>query len=53
MWVNPDQSAYRAAERLIGTFPVDVREFCERQKKKLKNTLDTAGVVRESALIWS
>jgi hypothetical protein len=28
-----------------------VLEFSERQKKKLKKTLDTAGVVRDSALI--
>ena len=28
-----------------------VLEFSERQKKKLKKTLDTAGVVRDTALI--
>jgi len=28
-----------------------VLEFSERQKKKLKKTLDTAGVVRDTAFI--
>jgi hypothetical protein len=27
-----------------------VREFSDKQKKKTKKTLDTAGVVRDSAL---